>query len=405
MVFPCQLHIERSVFEPGLGRSQASWRNAISIEYLTICGVLFLGVLLFGAFRKSAGQRARLFGASWFLLTYLPISNLFDLNATVAEHWLYLPSVGFCIFLAGVLFDLRTRYLRLTIAFACVAVAGLSVRSAIRSSDWVDPETFFRRTFAAGGSSSRIGVNLGVIYAGRGEHAKAEAILRKVLQVFPDYPLACNNLGIALSRQGKAKEAEAMFERASNSAAPERGGYPRTWDAARNLACLRHKEKDDMAAFSILEGARRDYPESWELIRFEAQMIRDIQGPPGAMPIVKSFVRDHWWHARASITLGGLLLEMGDLPQAEEAFRHASMLDVHDPEALNLIALLDIRQNKLEDACKTQRRAVARQPDQPRQYLILSDIFTRMGRVDEARETLAHFSRLESIARPQVAVN
>ena len=139
----------------------ASWRNAVATEYLSIGGVFVLGALAFGAFRKGAGQRARLFGASWFLLTYLPISNLFDLNATVAEHWLYLPSVGLCIFLAGVLFDLPMRYLRSTVAVACVAVAGLSARSAIRSSDWVDPETFFRRTFAAGGSSSRIGVNLG----------------------------------------------------------------------------------------------------------------------------------------------------------------------------------------------------------------------------------------------------
>jgi protein O-mannosyl-transferase len=405
MVFPSQLHIERTVFEPGLGRSQASWRTAVAIESLTIGGVLVLGILFFGAFRKGAGQQARLFGASWFLVTYLPISNLFDLNATVAEHWLYLPSVGFCIFLAGILFDLPTRYLRFTIAFACVAVVGLSVRSAIRSSDWVDPETFFRRTFAAGGSSSRIGVNLAVIYAVRGEHAKAEAILRKVLQIFPDYPLARNNLGMALSRQGKTKEAEAMFETANNSAAPEKGGYPRTWDAARNLARLRHKEKDDVAAFSILERACRDYPGNWELISFQAQMIREIEGPAGALPVVKNFVRDHWWHAGASITLGGLFLEMGDLSRAKENFRHASILDVHDPAALNLIALLDVRQDKLEDACKTQHRAVARQPDQPRQYLILADILTRMTRVDEAREALAHANRLESMARPQVAVN
>ena len=130
-------------------------------------------------------------------------------------------------------------------------------------------------------------------------------------------------------------------------------------------------------------------------------MIREIGGPVEALPVVKNFVHDHWWHARASITLGGLFLEMGDLPQAEEAFRHASMLDVHDPEALNLIALLDVRQNKLEHACQTQRRAVARQPDQPRQYLILSDILTRMGREDEACETLAHASRLNDGA-PQV---
>ena len=47
-----------------------------------------------------------------------------------------------------------------------------------------------------------------------------------------------------------------MFETASTSAAPAEGGYPRTSDAARNLARLRHKEKDHVAAFAILERAR-----------------------------------------------------------------------------------------------------------------------------------------------------
>jgi len=405
MVFPTQLHVERTVFEPALERNQTTWQSAVAIQGLSIGGVFVLGILLFGAFRKGAGRRTRLFGTSWFLLAYLPISNFFDLNATVAEHWLYLPSVGFCIFLAGVLFDLPARYLRATGAFACIAVVALGVRSAVRSSDWADPETFFRRTFAAGGSSSRIGVNLGVIYAMRGEHAKAEAILRKVLQVFPEYPLARNNLAIALSHQGKTKEAEAMFETASNSAAPEKGGYPRTWDAARNLARLRHQEKDDITAFSILEKALRDYPGNWELVRFQAQMIREVEGPARALPVVRNFVREHWWHAGASMTLGGLFLEEGDWSQAEAAFRQASWLDVHDAEALNLMAQLSVRQNKLEDACTTQRRAVARQPDQARQYLLLSDILTRMGRTDEARAALAQITRLQATARTDSTVN
>lgn len=403
MVFPSQLHIERSTLEPAGARGEASWRHAVSAEFLTIAGVLVLGAFLVGAFRKGAGQRMRLFGASWFFLTYLPISNLFDLNATVAEHWLYLPSVGFCIFLAGLLLDLPARYRRSTIVFACIAVAALSVRSLIRSSDWVDPETFFRRTFAAGGSSSRIGVNLAVIYAMRGEHAKAEAVLRKVLQAFPNYPLARNNLAIALSHQGKTEEAKAMFETANNSAAPEKGGYPRTWEAARNLARLRHKEKDDVAALTILERAHRDYPGNWELIALHAEILREIEGPGGALPIVQNFVREHWWHAGASIALGGLFAEMADSARAEEAFRRASILDVHDPTALNLIALLKMSQNKLEDACAVQRRAVARQPDQPRQYLILSDILEKMGRGDEARAALAEVAHLQAIVKAHPA--
>lgn len=399
MVFPSQLHVERTVLKPTAERGEAGWRNAVAAQYLTGAGMLVLGALLVGAFRKGAGQRMRLFGAGWFFLTYLPISNLFDLNATVAEHWLYLPSVGFLVFLAGVLFDLPQRHLRSAAVFACLAVVALSVRSVIRSSDWVDPETFFRRTFAAGGSSSRIGVNLGVIYAMRGQHAKAEEILRKVLQVFPNYPLARNNLAIALSQQGKTEEAEAMFETANILAPPDKGGYPRTWEAARNLARLRHKEKDEVAAFAILERAHRDYPGNWELIALQAEIVREMKGPGGALPIVQDFVREHWWHAGASIALGGLFAEMADSPRAEEAFWHASILDVHDPTALNLIALLKVSQNKLEDACAVQRRAVARQPDQPRQYLILADIFEKMGQADEARAALAQAAHLQAIVK------
>lgn len=404
LVFPAGLHVERTVFDPVLWQSSDGWQNFIANQYLTIMGLVVLAILLFGVLRKGSGQPARIFGMSWFLLAYLPMSNLFDLNATVAEHWLYLPSVGFIIFLAGVLVDLKASYARLAFASVAIAVTGLSARSVIRSSDWVDAETFFRRTFAAGGSNSRIGVNLGVIYAARGEHAKAEAILRRVLQASPDYLLARNNLGIALSNQGKAKEAEAMFD-VSNTSAPAKGGYPRTWDAARNLARIRHKEKDDGAAFSILAGALREYPGNWELINLQAQMIRETEGPSSALPVVKDFVRKHWWHAGAAMTLGSLCLEMGDLKQARDAFRDAGMLDVHDAKALNLIALIEVRENKLENACKTQRRALARQPDQPRQYLILADILTRMGRSDEAQAELAEASRLELKARSQGIVN
>jgi Flp pilus assembly protein TadD len=399
LIFPSQLHVERSVWEPALGRSQASWRNAVALHGLSIGGVLVFGGLLYGAFKKGAGQRVRLFGASWFLLAYLPVSNLFDLNATVAEHWLYLPSVGICIFLAGILFELPARWLRPAMVFGCVAVAGLSARTAIRSSDWKDPETFFRRTFAAGGSSSRIGVNLAVIYATHGEHAKAEAILRKVLQVSPEYPLARNNLALALSAQGKTKEAEAMFETANKSVAPEKGGHPASSDAARHLARLRHQEKDDMAALGILDQALRDYPNNWELVRLQAEILRENRGPAGALPVVQDFVRKHWWHAGASITLGGLFLETDDLVGAAEAFRHASRLDVYGTEALNLLAMISVRRNELEDAWRIQSRAVARQPEEPRQYLILAHILEKLGRADEAKAALAQAAFLQALAK------
>lgn len=405
MILPWNLHMERSVSDPVALMNRDGWRSSIRLEYLSLAGAALLAIFAVGAFRKGAGQNARIFGASWFLLTYLPISNLFELNATVAEHWLYLPSVGFLIFFAGVVFELPTRFRRGAAALACLAVVALSARSAVRSSDWVDPETFYQRTFLAGGNSCRIGVNLAMLYSKRGEYGRAETILRKVLRVYPDYPAARNNLAEVSFRQGKTKEAEAMFNSASTTAPEDRHEYPRTWLAALNFAHLRHREKDDETALAIMEKARVDYPGVWDLISFEAEVLRANRGPAAALPLVQDFSRDHWWHLGASIALGRLFSEMGEVGKAEAAFRHASWLDVHDAEALNLMALLSVRQNRLEDACKTQRRAVSRQPDEPHQYLLLSDILVKMGRTDEARAALAQVTRLKAAARTDSIVN
>jgi len=84
---------------------------------------------------------------------------------------------------------------------------------------------------------------------------------------------------------------------------------------------------------------------------------------------------------------------------------HASWLDVHDAEALHLIALIKLRQNHLEEAFRAQRRAVSRQPDQPSQYILLSNILEKMGRSDEAHAALAQVSRLRVLAGNQTIIN
>ncbi len=405
MIYPSNLHMERSVVNPNNYHSKESWRNSAASEYLSILGLAVAAAMLYGCVRKGAGQSMRIFGAAWFLFGYLPISNLIDLNATCAEHWLYLPSVGFLIFLAGCVLDLSPRYWRVSGALACVAVIGFSARSAIRSTDWVTPEIFYKRTVAAGGITTRIGVNLAQIYANRGDYAKAESIYRRVLAITPDYPIARTNLAEVLSAEGKKTEAETLLLSANAAATETRKEYPRTWIAAVNLAHLRHQEKKDPQALAILERARVDYPHTWEVISLEAEILRVTQGPAAATQLVKNFVHQNWWHYSASLALGRLYFEAAKLKDAEIAFHHASLLDVHDVDALNLIAMMSMRQNHLEEACHVQRRAVARQPDEPRQYVILSNILEKMGKTEEARLAMGEVSRLQALAQTQPIAN
>jgi tetratricopeptide (TPR) repeat protein len=408
LLWPANLHMERSVEAPEATLGNEGWRHAVGMEYLSILGVLFGAVLLIGVLRKGKGQPIRALGATWFIAAFLPTSNIIELNATVAEHWLYLPSIGFLIFAAGCVMELRPVGRRLAVALACIAVVGLSLRSVVRSGDWVSGETFYRHSLAAGAAKPRIALNLGLILIAKGDYSKAEPLLRRVVRIYPDYPIALNALAHALFRSGKLDEANQFFQRAKEAADKSREEYPRTWIAVLNVAHMRYREHDLPGALALIQGSQAQYPNTWELISFESEILRQLHGPAAALPSVEAFARDNWWHSGAAIAKGKLYSELGRNEDAEKAFRHASRLDLGAVEALNLITLLNLRQNHFDVAMAAQRRAISRQPDQPRQYLILSDVLEKMGRHDEAQAALTQVHRLQMLVKsetPEVVAN
>jgi tetratricopeptide (TPR) repeat protein len=114
---------------------------------------------------------------------------------------------------------------------------------------------------------------------------------------------------------------------------------------------------------------------------------------------VADFARNHWWHYGARLALGRLYAEADDAEHAVQALRAASWLDIHEVDALNLIARVRMRQHRFDDAYCAQKRAVARQPDAPRQYILLSDILEKMGQTAAAKDAIAQVARLEAIGR------
>ena len=398
MVYPSNLHMERTVVDATSWRTNADWRNGIGGDYLSVLGLIAFAALVYGSCRQGKGQRVRVFGTCWFFVGYLPISNIFQLNATVAEHWLYLPSVGVLIFFAGCALQLPVFYQRVAVGIACLAALALAGRSFVRSTDWNDDETFYKRTLAAGGASGRVAGNLAQVYLRRHDYDDAEKILRQLVQNAPDYPTGRNTLAALLNLRGKKAEAEALFTATAKMAPQARHDYPRTWGAALSLAQLRHEAKDDAAALKILDQARTDYPNVWELISFEAEILRQNQKPDAAAKLIEAFASRNWWHHDATLALGRLYAQENDSADAEAKLRLASKLDVHDAEAFRLLALIRLGQNRLEEAVDLQRHAIARQPDQPSQYILLSNILERMGRGEEARAALAHVSQLRALA-------
>lgn len=388
MFFPTELHMERTLTEAGVDRSAAYWRAHSRGEWLSVVGLLaLLGAIQLCRWR-APGRSLRVAGAAWFGIAFLPISNLFPLNAEVAEHWIYLASIGFIMLVAGAVFALPARAQRWAGGFVLLAFVALGARTAQRSRDWVDAETFCRRTIEAGGATPRILSTLAGIYGGRGDWAKQEEVLRKTLFRFPGYTPARIQLGACLAKQGRGPEAASLLNVGAPAAAEAARRFPRTWPAAVNLAKLRKDAGDLEAAMAILRETHERFPEVWEVVKYQGELLREAKGAGAALPEVERFAADRWWHLDAWLTLGRLRFSAGDSAGAIAAFEHTSRLDLYDGRPLAGVAEVELSRNAADAALAAQCAAIARDPQRPSHYFELGAILDRLGRSEEAQAAL-----------------
>jgi tetratricopeptide (TPR) repeat protein len=396
LFFPSKLLMDRTLTSPAMYWNLSSWYGSLRFEYLSIIGTgaLVLGAALCG--KRGLTHRLRIFGAIWFIIAFLPISNLFPLNAQVAEHWIYLASIGYLMFLGGWVMTLPPRVRQAAGGLAVMAILALGLRTAIRARDWSDPETFYTRTIEDGGGTPRIFGNLAGVYAKRGQHSKQEAVLRRTLALFPDYTPARINLGICLVNQGRATDAEEFLNFAKRDADEVSRRFPRTWSAALNLGGVRAKAGRTEEALAILAEARMRSPETWELAKYESDLTTQVRGASAALPGIERYAAAHWWHEDAWMTLGLLRAAAGDTQAAINAMRHAGRLDIYNPKPFANIARIELTRNRPEAACEAQQIAVARDPDQPSRYLILAELLERLGRKDAAEAALRRADELRA---------
>ena len=115
-----------------------------------------------------------------FGIAYLPICGLFSLNASVAEHWLYVP--GAFLILASLLSTARLPLSRPAgILILSIWTLFLGVRTFFRNPDWHDQRTFLERTIADGGDSARMYINLGGLELSEGHISDALADFQKAM--------------------------------------------------------------------------------------------------------------------------------------------------------------------------------------------------------------------------------
>jgi tetratricopeptide (TPR) repeat protein len=382
--YPGNLHMERSVWNAPDYLSRDAWQRNLRGEYLSLIGLLTIAAFVFACWSRLPGRKIRILGVSWFVLGFLPISNLFALNAQVAEHWIYMASPGFLLMLAGFASAIPTRYQRLLAAALPLAVVALGVRTAYRAADWADPETFYRQTLAAGGFPERVSLNLAEVLSAKGKPHEAEAILRDTLNQFPDYPPARIQLGTNLLAQGRKAEAEYYLTFAPKFADHVAASTPQSWRAALNLSAIQYNAHQPAAAVAILDEALRRYPDVWDLEQYRAEILQVSRGPEAALPEVTAFAARNWWHIGSRLALARLDIAAGKYSAALEACHEAATLDIHSAAPFEQAARAEIMARNLPQALEAQATAISRGPARPAQYMMLAAILNQLNEPEQA---------------------
>ena len=189
------------------------------LEPRVLFSLLILGLIFAFIVRSFRYQRILAFSGLWIFIFLLPVSNILPLNQAMAERYLYLPSVGFCLFLALVLvrfFHLSpNRFIKNTAILSIILILFLySLRTITRNRDWKDSLVLWSKTIETSPNSWKAHSNLGIAYAAIGKTEQAIALCSRAIEINPEATEVYSNLGAAYAAIGKTKEAIASYNRA-----------------------------------------------------------------------------------------------------------------------------------------------------------------------------------------------
>jgi tetratricopeptide (TPR) repeat protein len=328
LAFPLQLRVDRDVETHPSGFGQASMSGAAWRELQTLLGILLVSGGLYWMVR-ARGDPTIFVCLLLAAVSYLPISGIFLLNATVAEHWIYLPSafLFLAIFLTAgaLLYEWRDQghriVLRALIIVVFVWIVFLAARTFVRTFDWKDQQTFLERTIAHGGDSARMLINLGGFELTQGKLEAASVHLQAALRKEPGQPFALLNLAAVAIKQNNFKLAHEVLADALRA--------PITEPKAQELLAVLEGKESGRINLLRLRLAARTGPPDWSIEKRYIKALDELGYTDRAITEVKSCLATQWYRAQSWQMLSELLAKVGRKDEAAQAHASAERYDVH----------------------------------------------------------------------------
>ena len=185
-----------------------------------LIGTAVIMALVVTAFLMYRYSKEIFFGIWWFLITLFPVYNLIEIYHPLAERYLYLPIIGFCLVVPVVVHGFAARQLSnpktaKTAALISIAVLiGLySAATIARNPVWQNNMVLWSKTVKSSPKSLTAHGGLGMAYL---EHRMLDAAAEQFeisIKLNPDHAKSYYNLGLVYYQKGDQEKALEYFNR------------------------------------------------------------------------------------------------------------------------------------------------------------------------------------------------
>ncbi|MFH1867699.1 MAG: tetratricopeptide repeat protein [Candidatus Omnitrophota bacterium] len=383
LIFPAGLHME-------YGDKLFSMSSIKAIS-----GLIILFSLITYAFRRGKNSPLVSFSILWFFAALMPSSNIYPLKAYMAEHWLYIPSMGFFLIAAG---GLSSMYRRkgLKVLTAAIITGFLIIYGFLTARQnicWKEPIPFYERTLRYAPGSIKVYFNLANLYKDRGMYKEAIDLYNKAIRYKPDFPDSYINLGVVFYELSRYEDAIELYRKAIEIDRDYQGAYYNLGNAYKALG----RYEDAAASYKRATEINPDYTDAYNNL---GNVYRELGRRKDALLSYKRALEIEPGIAYTYSNLAMIYYDSGNYKEAISLYLKAIELDPGYAYAYNNLGMAYYSLKEFNEAIRYTERAIEINPGYKSAYFNMSLVYYSMDEFDKALEYCDKAVRLGHKADP-----
>lgn len=308
-----------------------------------ILGIL-LALILCAFIIKKRHNSPAMFSCAFSCIAFLPVSNLLHPMAFfIAEHYLYLPSMGICMLLAACISKITPQkkyYLAYSMLSILIIIYGYV--TITQNNYWKDYASFSLRTLRHTPKSLRILNNLSVYYNTIDKKQEAIRINKHILRLYPHNAIAYCNLSDIYLSLGKKETAVQLLKKALQTHTTGTRASLRLADIYRDTG----KYRD---AICLYRKTLRDAPYDMRAYNNLGTVYMLLNKPIQAMQIFTRALDAGIYNSPEIYhNIGLLCLDRGKTKEGIRMIEHALTLQPRYGQALSVLALIYCQQHNMK---------------------------------------------------------